>query len=254
MDFVKVEGLGNDFIVIDGSDAPKPSDVIRWCERRHGVGADGVLLIHQELPDVVRMRYWNADGGEAEMCGNGLRCVARLAVERGWASGPDVIVMTPVGPHPARVNDDGTVRALVGRPKRGRVETLSVAGVTVHPVSVGNPHAERFVADLAAAPVDTLGPVIERDPIFPGGTNVEFVTVVDPDHVRMRVWERGVGETMASGTGATAAAFAAHVYKDTSSDVVVELSGGRLRIELVEGEAWMTGDANIVYSGRLPAG
>ncbi len=198
------------------------------------------------------MRYWNADGGEAEMCGNGLRCVARLAVDRNWVQGRHVVVETAVGPHPATVNEDGTVRALVGHPVRGRVPRLDVAGVSVHPVSVGNPHAVRFVSDAAAAPVAALGAAISTDPLFPGGTNVEFVTVETPDRVRMRIWERGVGETTASGTGATAAAFAAHHYRGTGSDVVVALPGGELRIELVGDEAWMTGEANIVFVGSLP--
>ena len=252
MDFVKVEGLGNDFIVIEGEKPPAARDVVRWCERRHGVGADGVLVIHPEKDSIVRMRYWNADGGEAEMCGNGLRCVARLAVERGWSDGPDVVVETAVGPHPATVNPDGTVRALVGRPRKGRVDRLSVAGVNVHPVSVGNPHAVRFVADVESAPVAALGREIEKAPMFPGGTNVEFVTVESSDRLRMRIWERGVGETMASGTGATAAVFAAHHYRAADRDVSVVLPGGDLRIELVGDEAWMTGVANTVFAGVLP--
>jgi diaminopimelate epimerase len=253
VDFVKVEGLGNDFIVIEGEFPPRAADVVRWCERRRGVGADGVLQVRVLGPGRVGMRYWNADGGEAEMCGNGLRCVARLAVERGWVEGRELVVETPVGPHPAGVNDDGTVRALVGRPKTGRVDQLKVAGVRVFPLSVGNPHAVRFVPDVDDAPVALLGPAIEKDPLFPGGTNVEFVTVVAPEALRMRIWERGVGETAASGTGAAAAAFAAHLHKGTERDVVVTLPGGELRIELVGTEAWMTGPANVVFSGTLPA-
>ncbi len=252
MDFVKVEGLGNDFIVIDGENPPDPGDVVQWCERRRGVGADGVLLVAPTGPGTVRMRYWNADGGEAEMCGNGLRCVARLAIERGWAEGPEVVIGTASGPRRAQLLADGAVRAVAGHPSRGRVERLSVAGVDVYPVSVGNPHAVRFVADLDEAPVEELGPVIERDGLFPGGTNVEFVTVEGPELVRMRIWERGVGETPSSGTGAAAAAFAAHHVKGTDADVTVRLPGGDLRIELVDGDAWMTGPAHIVYSGTLP--
>ena len=252
MDFVKVEGLRNDFIVIDGELAPSPTDVVRWCRRRDGVGADGVLLIHPNGPDHVRMRYWNADGGEAEMCGNGLRCVARLAVERGWVSGPSLIVDTASGAMPATLQPDGSVRALVGRPRKGRVDRLTISGVEVHPITVGNPHAVRFVDDPDDAPVESLGPSIERDAMFPGGTNVEFVTVDAPDRIRMRVWERGVGETMASGTGAIAAAFAAHHFKDAELSVTVGLRGGELQVDVVDGEAWMTGPANIVYRGVLP--
>lgn len=252
MDFVKVEGLANDFIVIDGVDPPDPDDVIHWCVRHHGVGADGVIQIHPEAPGRVRMRYWNADGGEAEMCGNGLRGVALLAVERGWADGQDVVIETAAGPRPATVLEDGSVRALVGHPSKGRVEQLTIGGVSVHPVSVGNPHVVRFVDDLDEAPVAELGASLENDAMFPGGTNVEFVTVVEPDRVRMRIWERGVGETMASGTGAAAAAYASHLYKEAERDVVVELPGGELRIELIDDEAWMIGPANIVFRGELP--
>lgn len=253
MDFVKVQGLENDFIVIDGTDRPDPKAVARWCNRRTGVGADGVLAIAPLGSGRVRMRYWNADGGEAEMCGNGLRCVARLAVERGWVKGPDLLINTAVGDLRATVNPDGSVRAVVGTPVQGRIERLEVAGVSVHPIAVGNPHAVRFTKDLDEVPVTELGPRIEKDPMFPDGTNVEFVTVVAPDAISMRIWERGVGETRGSGTGATAAAFAAHTFWEAEETVVVTLPGGEITIELTEDVAWMTGPAQIVYSGSLPA-
>ncbi|MFQ5555262.1 MAG: diaminopimelate epimerase, partial [Acidimicrobiia bacterium] len=133
MEFVKVEALGNDFIVLEGHTAPDAVDVVRWCARKRGVGADGVLLVDPRGPGTVGMRYWNADGGEAEMCGNGLRCVARLALDRGWAIDDRVVIETAAGPLEARVLEDGSVRALVGRPAKSRVEQLLVAGATVHP-------------------------------------------------------------------------------------------------------------------------
>jgi diaminopimelate epimerase len=254
MRFVKVEGLGNDFVVFDGPFEPAAADVKLWCDRRRGIGADGVLTVAREDPYRVAMRYWNADGGEAEMCGNGLRCVARLAYERGWVHAREFVVGTAAGDRPVTVLEDGNVRALVGRPSRGRVATLEVRGVTVIPVRVGNPHAVLWVDDPDTAEVATLGPAIERAPIFPDGTNVEFVTVEDEHAVRMRIWERGVGETQASGTGAAAAAFAALSEELVTSPVVVTLPGGQLTIEFDDDGAWMTGPASIVFEGELPPG
>lgn len=249
MDFVKMEGLGNDFIIIEGPHEISPADVQRWCDRRFGVGADGVLVATPLDDTRVGMRYWNADGGEAEMCGNGLRCIAKLALERGWVTSADMMIETAVGPLGAAVLDDGRVRALMGYPKRGDVDELEVAGVMVRPVSVGNPHAVLFVDDPFLAPVAELGPAIERDELFPNGTNVEFVKVETGNRIRMRIWERGVGETMASGTGATAAAFAAAVYEGAQSPIDVLLPGGNLTVDIEDGEAWVTGPANFVFSG-----
>jgi diaminopimelate epimerase len=251
MHFVKVEGLGNDFVVFEGPFEPDSADVVAWCDRRRGIGADGVLTLTREGPQRVAMRYWNADGSEAEMCGNGLRCVARLAYERGWVDSRAFVVGTAVGDRPVEVLEDGNVRAMVGQPSQGRVRTLEVRGVTVLPVRVGNPHAVLFVGDPEAAPVTTLGPEIEKAPIFPDGTNVEFVTVEDEHTVAMRIWERGVGETQASGTGAAAAAYAALVEEKVTSPVTVRLPGGELVVEFAPDGAWMTGPANLVFDGEI---
>lgn len=251
MDFVKMEGLGNDFIIVEGPAAISPSAVQRWCDRRFGIGADGVLLATPLAGQKVAMEYWNADGGKAEMCGNGLRCIAKLAVARGWVASAPMEIETAVGPLGAEVLDDGQVRALMGHPKRGDSDSLGVAGVTVHPVSVGNPHAVIFVDDPFTAPVTDLGPRIERHELFPDGTNVEFVKVESGSRIRMRIWERGVGETMASGTGATAAAFAAALYEGAQSPIEVLLPGGSLTVEIVDNEAWVTGPANFVFSGSI---
>lgn len=251
MDFVKMEGLGNDFIVVEGPAAITSTEVQRWCDRRFGIGADGVLLATPLASQKVSMDYWNADGGKAEMCGNGLRCVARLAVDRGWVENAPMEIETAVGPLGAEVLEDGRVRALMGYPKRGDSDSLEIAGVTVRPVSVGNPHAVIFVDDPFTAPVSELGPRIERDPLFPEGTNVEFVKVESGNRIRMRIWERGVGETMASGTGATAAAYASALYEGAQSPVDVLLPGGSLTVEIVDAEAWVTGPANFVFSGTI---
>ncbi len=251
MDFVKMEGLGNDFVVVEGPAAISSSNVQAWCDRRFGIGADGVLLATPLAGQRVAMEYWNADGGKAEMCGNGLRCVAKLAVDRGWVSRAPLEIETAVGPLGAEVLDDGLVRALMGYPKRGDVDSIEVAGVSVHPVTVGNPHAVMFVDDPLLAPVDDLGPRIESSELFPERTNVEFVKVESGSRVRMRIWERGVGETMASGTGATAAAFAAALYQGAQSPIEVLLPGGRLSVEIIDNEAWVTGPANYVFTGSI---
>jgi len=250
VDFVKVHGLGNDFIVVDGPYLPDSSDTARWCERRTGIGADGVLVIESIDTGRMSMRYWNADGGEAEMCGNGLRCVAKLGYDRGWVTDRRFIVETAVGDHEVQVKEKSVV-AFVGVPNPFRTGTLTVAEHEVHPFAIGNPHAVMFVDDIEDAPVTTVGPVIEHDPLFPDRTNVEFVQVIEDGGIRVRVWERGVGETSASGTGATAAAYIAHTVAGVTVPVQVHLSGGRLTVTFDEAGAWMEGPAEVVYSGTL---
>ncbi|MEN8234482.1 MAG: diaminopimelate epimerase [Actinomycetota bacterium] len=251
MEFVKAEGLGNDFIVVTEPIDLSPERMAELCERKTGIGADGILEITPVDGSTVAMRYWNADGGAAEMCGNGLRCVALIAVEQGIVEGRDLTVRSEVTEHPAMVLPDGVVRAFVGVPHAFRTEELTVAGHTVRPVGVGNPHAVLFVDDVELADVAGIGAVIERDPIFPDGTNVEFVELGDGDRIKARIWERGVGETEASGTGSTAAAYAARAVTELSDSVTVELPGGEMLIELDEAGAWMTGPASIVYTGSI---
>ncbi len=250
MDFVKVHGLGNDFIVIDGPFDPDPSDVVRWCARRSGVGADGLLVIEVIDADRISMRLWNADGGVAEMSGNGLRCVARLAYDRGWVTSRRFIVETAVGDHEVTVKD-GSVVGFVGVPNPFRTGTLTVGNHEVHPFAIGNPHAVLLVDDVDEAPVATVGPEIENDPLFPNRTNVEFVEVLEEGGIKARIWERGVGETRASGTGATAAAYIAHTIAAVEIPVTVYLPGGTLTITFDDAGAWMEGPAQVVYAGTL---
>lgn len=250
MEFVKVQGLANDFIVIDGPYDPDPYDVVRWCERRTGVGADGVLVVEPIDSGRMSMRYWNADGGEAEMCGNGLRCVARLGYNREWVSSRTFVVETAAGDHEVTVQDD-SVRAFVGETNPFRTGTLNVAGHDVHPFAIGNPHAVMFVENVDEAPVDTLGPEIENDAMFPNRTNVEFVQLMDNGTIKVRVWERGVGETPASGTGATASAYVSHTVGGFATPITVELPGGNLIISFDERGAWMDGPAEIAFRGKL---
>jgi len=250
VDFLKVEGLGNDFILIPGDVVPRRDDVSRWCERRTGIGADGVLTANVTGQGRVRMRYWNADGGEVEMCGNGLRCVALVARRLGWVDSDDFVIESPVGDHRVHIGPE-SVRAFVGKPHQFRTTILKVAGHDVYPVGIGNPHAVLFVEDVESAPVAETGPTIENDPLFPERTNVEFVQVTGDDRITARVWERGVGETLASGTGATAAAYAAHARGLVTAPVVVTLRGGELLVEFDDEGAWMDGPASIVFSGSV---
>lgn len=251
MDFVKAEGLGNDFIIVPERLRAAPDRIAAWCERKTGIGADGVLEVTPIDESSVAMRYWNADGGSAEMCGNGLRCVALVAVELGLVPGPILTVHSAVGVHPATVLPGGIVRAFVGAPHAFRTEELTVAGHRVRPVGVGNPHAVLFVDDVGEAKVAEIGSKIEGDPIFPEGSNVEFVEMDEGSRIKVRVWERGVGETRASGTGATAAAFAARAVGELGDAVTVALPGGELLIEFDDDGAWMTGPATIVFRGSL---
>jgi diaminopimelate epimerase len=251
MDFVKAEGLGNDFIVVTEPHTLSRERIAEMCGRRTGIGADGILEITALDETSVAMRYWNADGGEAEMCGNGLRCVALIAVEHGMVEGRALTVRSAVADHPAEVFSTGIVRAFVGVPHAFRTEELLVAGYSVRPVGVGNPHAVLFVDDVDEADVEGMGSLIERDAIFPDGSNVEFVEFDEENRIKVRVWERGVGETQASGTGSAAAAFAARSARDLGDAVTVALPGGELLIEFDEAGAWMTGPASIVYRGSV---
>jgi diaminopimelate epimerase len=251
MEFVKAEGLGNDFIVVTERVAISGERIAQLCERKTGIGADGVLEITAIDEATVAMRYWNADGGEAEMCGNGLRCVALIAVKQGIVDGPSLTVRSPVTDHPATVSPDGVIRAFVGIPHAFRTEELLVGGHSVRPVGVGNPHAVLFVDDVDEAEVAEIGSTIERDAIFPDGSNVEFVEFDEGDRIKVRVWERGVGETQASGTGSAAAAFAARAARELGEAVTVALPGGELLIEFDDVGAWMTGPASIVYRGTV---
>lgn len=250
MDFVKMEGLGNDFVVVGAEIDPFAADIAAWCDRRLGVGADGVLAVWP-VDGSVRMRYWNSDGTPAEMCGNGLRCVARYAVDHGMVDAPSFDVLTDSGRRSVEVRDDGTVRASLGRLADAGVDAISLVGYDLEAISLGNPHAVAFVADCYSVPVSAVGPVVEGDPHFPKRTNVEFATVVSRDRIDLRVWERGSGETRACGTGAAAAAAVAFRQGRTGPVVTVMLPGGPLGVEIDGEDVWIDGPARTVFAGRL---
>jgi diaminopimelate epimerase len=250
MDFVKMEGLGNDFVVLRGPLSPVASEVAAWCDRRRGIGADGVLVVSPRGPARVRMQYWNADGSPAEMCGNGLRCVGRYAVDEGMVAGPELVVETAVGERRATVSA-GSVRALLGEFSEVGIEPLDLAGYHLEAVSMGNPHAVAFVPDCYSVPVGAVGPLVEGDPHFPERTNVGFASVVSKERLDLRVWERGVGETLACGSGAAAAAALAHRRGLVGRRVTVMLPGGPLSVE-IEGDAvWIEGPVRMVFRGSL---
>jgi diaminopimelate epimerase len=272
--FTKAEALGNDFIVIDdrsGKVALSQDEIIALCERRRGVGADGILLIQPSKSASFMMRTLNADGTEAEMCGNGIRCAAKFAYDTGLARQKDIVIETRAGLKTVSIlAEDGvrasTLRVDLGTPEFERAlvpmagpagraiqEPLLVEGERhdVTAVSMGNPHAVVFVSNVDDAPVATLGPAIERHAAFPARTNVEFIQVVDRDRLRMRVWERGAGETDACGTGAGAALAAASTAGLADRRALISLPGGNLDVEWADdGHIYITGEAAIVFSGK----
>ncbi len=247
MKFVKMQGLGNDFVVIVGPADPTRDEIVAWCDRRRGIGADGLLEVTPLDGARVRMRYWNADGGFAEMCGNGLRCVARFAFDQGFVDVDSFVVETAIGPRPVHLNGDGSVRVFLGIPSVG--EEIELDGIELQMVDMGNPHAIQWVEDPTSASVATVGPQIETAEPFPAGTNVEFAQVSGRDEIELRVWERGVGETLACGTGAAATAFLAHRQGKVGSSVAMQLRGGTLYVELDDEGAWIEGPAEVVFSG-----
>jgi diaminopimelate epimerase len=239
--FTKMQGLGNDFIVLEGPGKPSSDDVVRLCDRRFGIGADGVLVVSAGPP--VVMDYWNADGSPAEMCGNGLRCVARYAHDKGWSEAAEFEVDTPIGLRKVRVGE-GPIEVEIGPVLIEGQETIG--GEVYHLVDTGNPHAVRVVDDPDDIDLVTIGPLVAREAGFDTGCNVEVITGGE-GAVSMRVWERGIGETLACGTGMVAAAAVALDGKDGTIDVVTR--GGTGQVEIEGKNAWLTGPAEYVFSG-----
>jgi diaminopimelate epimerase len=267
IEFTKMHGLGNDFIVLDLRKKRVPGlvgKIKKLADRRFGVGFDQALILKDSKKADYRMDIYNADGGKVEMCGNGIRCFARYVWTRGLSRKKRLEVETLAGIiRPER--DGDLVRVDMGEPVlEGRqIPTKADGRVVDHRlragdrtfevtcVSMGNPHAVIFTPDVDAFPLEKYGPVIEKDPFFPNRTNVEFIELVSSRRVKMRVWERGAGETLACGTGACASAVAARLKgltKGKATDVM--LKGGRLRIEWDgAGSVFMTGPAEEVFTG-----
>ena len=270
--FTKMQGIGNDFIVIDcRTGIPERDDhelgalSRRLCDRRFGIGADQVLLLYDSEKADFRMRIFNADGSEVEMCGNGIRCFAKYIWDRQLSEKSVLEIETAAGIIKP-VKTGGLVKVDMGVPVLdARLIPVDLDGLiqdypltiedktfTITCVSMGNPHAVIFVDDLDSVDVQRYGPRIETHKLFPRKVNVEFAQVVDPHTVRMRVWERGAGETLACGTGASAVAVAANLKGMVKKRVTIKLLGGDLLIDLDEGgHVFMTGPAEEVFEGRI---
>lgn len=276
MKFTKWQGCGNDFVFVDAREtdiAPILAECTSICDRHYGIGADGIIFILPSDIADVRMRIFNADGSEAEMCGNGIRCFAKWARELGAVSSDTFSVETGAGILYPEILADGTVRVDMNVPHLPAAEIpvtgmgegavisspmeIAAVGKTIRAtcVSMGNPHCVNFVPDIEAVDIYTDGPAIERDAHFPRKTNVEFVQKLDDRTLRMRVWERGAAVTLACGTGACATLVAAVLNGLVEREADIVLDGGTLHVEWDGKETdhvFMTGPAVKVYAGEYP--
>ena len=258
--FTKMEGAGNDFAVLDCTQTPFSLDAnqVKALANRHfGVGFDQLLVVEKPSAPGTDFRYriFNADGGEVEQCGNGARCFVKFVHARGLTRKREIRVETRGGTIVPRLEDDGEGSVDMGVPSGVSAEKLTVAGevLDLMILSIGNPHAVQVVPDAAGAPVTTQGPLIERHPRFPQGVNAGYMQILTRNHIALRVWERGAGETLSCGTGACAAAVAAIAQKLADSPVRVDTRGGTLTISWAGGDnaVWMKGPAETAFEGSL---
>jgi diaminopimelate epimerase len=274
MRFSKYQGIGNDFVMIADPDDQitlDPEMVRHLCDRRFGIGGDGVIRVAPGDSDSeLFMDYINSDGSIGEMCGNGIRCLALFARAEGLTSASEIKVGTRAGVKTVTILEDGDVRVDMGPPEfdpkdipvdwsgdplHAKIE-LEDAVVEAACLSMGNPHAVVFVDEPDLVPLSTIGPAIEKHAMFPKGANAEFAVVESPERVRMRVWERGAGETLACGTGACAVAVASRLLRDTAEVVTVVLPGGELVVEWSGSpgdgtSVFMTGPAVKSFEGEI---
>jgi diaminopimelate epimerase len=276
MKFTKMQGAGNDYVYVDcfREKVANPAEVAKKVSNRNfGIGSDGLILIMASDVADVRMRMFNSDGSEAEMCGNGIRCVAKYAYDHGIVAKKEITAETGAGVLTLQLFTDGAnkvekVRVNMGVPRLARKEIpmlgdadanvinepLNILHTTFHITcaSMGNPHCVIFVDDVENFQVEKYGPLIENHDLFPRRTNVEFVQVLSRTEVRQRTWERGAGETLACGTGASAVTAAAVLNGLTEKKIVNHLSGGNLEMEWAEdGCIYMTGPAVEVFTGEI---
>ncbi len=268
--FTKMQGIGNDFIVIDTIQAPQqlhelPVLAQKLNDRRFGIGGDGLILVEKGDQAPYRMRMFNPDGSESEMCGNGIRCFGKLLSDHGYMDGSSVTVETGAGVltleqvSPDRFKVDmGKARltrgeiGMVGEPDAPFRELPVGEGFLGTAVSMGNPHLVVFVPDVSKIALETIGPTLEVFPDFPRRTNVHFIQVIDRTHLVQRTWERGAGITLACGTGACASAVASYVTGRSERKVEIKLPGGLLEVEYLEdGRVFMTGPAATVFEGTI---
>jgi diaminopimelate epimerase len=272
LEFTKMHGAGNDVIVFDAPRDGSLPTAEQWralSDRHKGIGFDQAMVIEapRRAGTQAFYRIFNADGGEVEQCGNGVRCVASFLLRRGDAKNGEILLDSPAGLIRARIHDPGLVSVDMGPPNfdpkslpfeasaEAHVYPLAVAGteVEIGAVSMGNPHAVLTVSSVASAPVDRLGPAIERHPRFPRRVNVGFMEIIDKSRIRLRVYERGAGETLACGTGACAAVAVGRRHGRLDATVAVDLPGGTLEITWNgPGEhIWMKGPAAVSFTGRV---
>lgn len=267
LQFVKMQGTGNDFVIIDqraaaGDSLPLqeiPEIAKKLCDRHFGVGADGLILVLPSDRADYRMRIFNPDGSEAEMCGNGIRCFTRYVWENAEEKKDVISVDTLAGIMvPAPIVEEGSfvgVEVDMGEPSVEAVkEPLKIESLdySINKISMGNPHCVIFVEDLQSVRIKEIGPIIENLPQFPNRTNVEFVQVLNDKEIDLKVWERGAGETLACGTGACASVVAASLNGLTGKKVVVHLPGGNIGIEWAQdNHILMRGPAEKVFEGMI---
>ncbi len=270
--FTKMHGLGNDFMVLDGVRQHitlSASDIATLSHPHTGIGFDQCLIIEPAIEEGVDFNYriFNADGQEVGQCGNGARCLARFARHYGLTKNNQLTVATKTTRMQLHINDDNTVSVMMGMPRLAPQDiplralheaehyllSLPEGAVSVHALSVGNPHAVLRVADVNTAPVAQLGAQICTHPDFPEHANVGFMQIVAPNHLRLRVYERGCGETLACGSGAVAAAAVARLFYQADADMTVSLLGGDLTMSWPNMQAGilMSGPAVFVYEGEL---
>ncbi len=270
--FTKYHGLGNDYFFIDAGKYPGvdwPELSRRMSHRHLGAGSDGIILVLPGTANDFAMRIFNADGSEAETCGNGIRCFAKLVYERGMTAKKEFVIDTLAGPNRVELTVDGgvvaSVRSNMGKPRfdRAEIPMLGAPGKVVEEdiqvngqmlkvtcANIGNPHAVFFVDDATKVNLSEIGPRVEHHPAFPKRTNVEFVTVTDRRNMIMRIWERGSGITMASGSGSCGSALAAMITDRVDRKVDVHLVHGALTVEWADdGYVYQDGPATEVYSG-----
>lgn len=274
LNFWKMHGLGNDYIVIDNrggelSEEELPDLAIKLCRRRVGIGADGLLLVCNSRVADAKMRIFNPDGTEAEMCGNGIRCFAKYCFENRIAKKNVISVETLAGIKELHLKVERgavtSVRVNMGSPCF-EAEKIPIIGngtfinkpldvdgkiLMATALSMGNPHCVIFVNNIDSYPVDVIGPKVEDHKLFPKRTNVEFVQVISRKRLKVRVWERGVGETLACGTGACASVVAAKVLGKVEEGAIVELPGGKLIVEYEGNVVFMEGPAEKVFEGKV---
>ncbi|MBI5789457.1 MAG: diaminopimelate epimerase [Candidatus Schekmanbacteria bacterium] len=270
LSFVKMQGLGNDFVVLDGRGKTLARDMVKLsqhlCDRRLGIGADQLLILKESAIADFTMLIYNADGSQVQMCGNGIRCLARYIQEQGLSDKTELVIETHAGIIKPRLIGD-EVEVDMGEPvlEAGKIPVdlsglvidhlLPVADKTfpVTCVSMGNPHCVIFVENVRDFPVTRYGSLIENHPLFPQRTNVEFIEIINEHELKMRVWERGSGETPACGTGACASVVASVLRGKTQRKVTVNLPGGPLFIHWSkqDNRVYMRGPAVTVFSGQI---